>query len=455
MRQTNVLLALLMAALLAACGGNHDNGGDQAPKIKFSSQVIFGDSLADVGTYAVGAIAAAGGGKYTINGDNTAVNPALTGKIWAELIATQLRLPPPCAAQTGLEGDAALGFSVPVVNHAGCYGYAQGGARVTDPVGPGNKLTGSPTGQLTVPVVTQVANHLAVSGGRFRGDEVVFVTAGGNDVFALLDQLAAGARAAGEAAAAARFASTLTALLAAGANTPALAAVEIGAALLAEAARSGHTDASVVQAAVAAAARQPGNAAVADPAVYGPMVATAQADAAAAGTAAGAKYAADNGPAAVNAMATAGTELAAIVRDQLIAKGANFVVVNNLPDAASSPDALAQDASTQQLIKSMVAAFNDQLKAGVDGQAKVRYVDLYALVHDQAANPLPYALANTTMPACGPNLLGGSALACNIGNLVAGDVSHYMFADGAHPTPFEHALVARYVAKEMIIKGWL
>ena len=87
------------------------------PKRNSMPQIIFGDSLADVGTYAVGAVAAAGGGKYTINGDNTAINPALTGKIWTELIAAHLGLPAPCAAQTGLDGDAALGFSVPVVNH--------------------------------------------------------------------------------------------------------------------------------------------------------------------------------------------------------------------------------------------------------------------------------------------------------------------------------------------------
>jgi outer membrane lipase/esterase len=211
MRQTNFLLALFMAALLTACGGHDSNGGDQTPRTRFSAQVVFGDSLSDVGTGAVGAIAAAGGGKFTINGNNTALNPELTGKIWVELIAAQLGLPAPCAAQTGLDGDPALGFSVPLVNHPGCYGYAQGGARVTNPVGPGNKLTGSPLGQLTVPVVTQVANHLAIAGGRFRGDEVVFVTAGGNDAIALLGQLAAGATAAGQAAGAARFASTLTA----------------------------------------------------------------------------------------------------------------------------------------------------------------------------------------------------------------------------------------------------
>jgi outer membrane lipase/esterase len=370
-------------------------------------------------------------------------------------MAKQLHLPAPCAAQTGLDGDAGQNFSVPVLNHAGCYDYAQGGARVTNPVGPGNKLTGSPVGQLTVPVVTQIANHLAISGGKFKGDEVVFVTAGGNDALALLAQLAAGATAAGEAAGAAKFGSTLVALLAAGATDPATAAAAIGAALQAESARPGHTDASVVQVAVGAAARQPGNAGVADPAVYGPLVAKARADAAAAGAAAGAQYANDNGPAAVAAMATAGAELAGLVKTQIVANGARFVVVNNLPDVAIAPSSRSQSASTQELIKAMVGAFNVHLKDGIGAEPKVLQVDLFTLTHDQATNPAPYGLSNVTMPACGPNLLDGEALVCNGSNLNAGDVSHYMFADGVHPTPFEGSLIARYEATQMIIKGWL
>lgn len=181
MRPINLALALLVAATLAACGGSD--------RPQFSAQIVFGDSLSDVGTYAVGGVAALGGGKYTINGDNTAINATLTGKNWSELMAQQLGLPAPCAAQTGLDGDASFGFSVPVIDHPGCLSYAQGGARVTDPVGPGNKLSGSALGQLTVPVTTQVARHLALSNDRFDADQAVFVLAGGNDVFSQLATL--------------------------------------------------------------------------------------------------------------------------------------------------------------------------------------------------------------------------------------------------------------------------
>jgi phospholipase/lecithinase/hemolysin len=463
MRQTNIALALLTAAVLAACGGNGSTGGDQALKNKFSAQVTFGDSLADVGTYKVGTVAALGGGQFTINGTNTSKDPVLTGKNWTEIMAAQFGLSAPCPAVTGLDGDATKGFSVPMTAKAGCFGYAMGGARVTNPVGPENKLTGSAVGALTIPVATQVANHLAVSNGKFSGTEVVFVMAGGNDALMLLGQLSAAATAAGQAAGAAAgaqtFATSLTGQLAAGATNPATAAQAIGLALQTEAARPGHTDATVVGAAVGAAAIQPGNSAVASATVYGPMVAKAQADATTAGNTAGAKAGADyltaNGPAQVTAMTTAGTELAALVKTQIVGKGANFVVVNNLPDVSISPSAKAQSASTQALIKAMSTAFNDALKAGIAGEAKVLYVDLFTLSVDQSTNPGPYGLTNTTTAACGTNQMGTTSLACNGSNVIAGDIGHYMFADSVHPTPFEHSLIARYVSEQMIVKGWL
>ena len=181
MRNTKFALAAMTLAVLAGCGGSADpKPGDQTIKNTYSAQVSFGDSLSDVGSYAVGPVAALKGGKFTINGDNTAIASTLTGRNWTELVAAQLGLSAPCAALTGLDGDATKGFSVPQVAHAGCYGYAQGGARVTNPVGPGNKLTGSALGALTIPVVTQVANHLKAVGGKFKGDEIVFVMASWN-----------------------------------------------------------------------------------------------------------------------------------------------------------------------------------------------------------------------------------------------------------------------------------
>ncbi|WP_295750536.1 SGNH/GDSL hydrolase family protein [Undibacterium sp.] len=449
MRQTKFTLALLTAvAVLAGCGGSTNNAGDQTPKFKYSAQVSFGDSLSDVGSYAVGTVLALKGGKFNINGNSVATNPALTGKNWTELMAAQLNLPAPCPAMTGLNGNAAKGLSVPVVNNPGCYGYAQGGARVTNPVGPENALTGSDLGALTVPVTTQIKNHLAAVGGKFKGDELVFVMAGGNDALMQLGMLSAGATKAGQD----KFASILVGLLASGATNPATAAQAIGIAMATESARVGHTDESVVGAAVGAAAVQDGNSAVT--ALYGPMVITAKA----AATTAGSNYAKDNGQAAVKAMSDAGAELVALVKTQIIANGATRVVVNNLPDLGTTPNGLSQSVETQGLINLMVKTFNDQLNAGLASEAKVVLVDVFSVSHDQATNPAPYGLTNVKDMACdlspAKNPLK-SSLVCNAANLVAGDVSHYQFADSVHPTPFGYLLLARYVTERLVVKGWM
>ncbi|MBC7454049.1 MAG: esterase, partial [Massilia sp.] len=225
-------------------------------------------------------------------------------------------------------------------------------------------------------------------------------------------------------------------------------------ALQTEAARSGHTDASVVAAAVGAAAIQPGNSAVAAPAVYGPMVTQAQA----AGAKARADYAAVTGPTLVTAMAAVATELTAVVKGQIIAKGANFVVVNNMPDIGTTPFSKTLDAGTLALVNAMVKAFNDTLGAALAADAKVAYVDTFFVSHDQATNPAPYGLSNVTARACdlspAKNPLA-SSLVCNGSNLIAGDVSHYAFADDLHPTPFVQLLLARFVSKSLVQKGWL
>lgn len=170
------------ALLFSGCGSS------KSSTPQYSQIVSFGDSLSDVGTYRVGAVAALGGGEFTINGPNN--------EIWVQDIATALSLPAPCAAETGLDGAASLGFSVPVTTHAGCFGYAQGGARVTNPVGPGNALLGGSDallGLLTVPVATQIQSYLAANNGSFSATDLVTVWAGANDLFIQASTVAVGA----------------------------------------------------------------------------------------------------------------------------------------------------------------------------------------------------------------------------------------------------------------------
>jgi outer membrane lipase/esterase len=203
MKKFHVLATALAAtAFLAGCGGN--DAGNQTPRVGFTQMVSFGDSLSDVGTYDVGVVAAAGGGHYSINGAH-ATGLAYTN--WTEFLSATLQLTQPCAAETGLNTlPVKPGYApVPATFHdtgaLPCLDYAQGGARVTAAVGPGNAALFNPAdsstysnaiGQLTVPVVTQIGNYLAHNGGTFNDKQIVTVFAGGNDIFINLALVQAG-----------------------------------------------------------------------------------------------------------------------------------------------------------------------------------------------------------------------------------------------------------------------
>lgn len=197
-RMLRLVLAACAAAVLAACGGGGDEAPTPAARVKYSRLISFGDSLSDVGSYATPGVKAAGGGRYTVN--------APGARVWVEVLASDwLGVAAPCAAEVGLNSVEAVPTvaplrSMPAVTNAGCTGYAQGGARVTDPVGPGNRalfdLAGDATGaigQLTKPVVAQIAAFHAANPAGFKADEVVTVLAGANDLFIQLGRARAGA----------------------------------------------------------------------------------------------------------------------------------------------------------------------------------------------------------------------------------------------------------------------
>ena len=185
----------LAAALLAACGGGDpDVPGSGSPsgapttRGNFTALVSFGDSLSDVGAYSPApANFNIQGGKFTTNG------PA--GTVWVENLATTLGLPITPAEvgfnQQSVKCPAALQSNVPAINPS-CTAYGQGGARISNPIGIGrDPATGN--GALTVPVVTQIANHLAnpAFAGRFTDTDLIMVYAGNNDVFVQFGTFAA------------------------------------------------------------------------------------------------------------------------------------------------------------------------------------------------------------------------------------------------------------------------
>ena len=332
MRQwKKVISAVAFAGLLASCGGGGSDA-PSAPPFKFNQLITFGDSLSDVGTYKVGAIAASGGGQFTVNSP--------TAKNWTELLAAKYGLPAPCAAQTGFASLIPNFPGAATVNISTCRNYAQGSARVTSPFGPNSKAiqdavaagpgglaaagVAAPLGLTALPVFNQINNHLAVApGGGFLPQQLVVVLSGGNDVFLNLNGVfnaGAGGAAAG------------------------------GAAFFA-----GWTQAQ--QAAVA-----PG----------GPgAVSAAQA-------------------AAVQGMTKAGTELAGYIKTLIVAKGAKFVAVVNLPDVGQTPFAQSLGPANAGFVNQLATTFNAAVASGLAGVPEVTIVDAYTQGRTQIASPAAF-----------------------------------------------------------------
>jgi outer membrane lipase/esterase len=178
--------------------------------------------------------------------------------------------------------------------------------------------------------------------------------------------------------------------------------------------------------------------------------------------------------AAVANMQTAGTELATLVKDQIVAKGATRVAVINLPDLSNTPGFSGQAAPTKALITQMTVAFNTALTTGL-GSANVGLIDANAFFADIVANPAKYSLANVTATACDPTRMaaasGGSSLFCNatsaatltaaglpptIRSLRDGaSASTWFFADGIHPTTGGHKLFSDFVIGKIKEFDWI
>jgi outer membrane lipase/esterase len=367
MRHPNITLkflatALAASALLVACGG----GGDDKPVT--TRVVSFGDSLSDIGAYAPATSLAGNGsvpvfgGKFTTNVHSgyAAGSNANTASTWVEVVANRVGV----LISPHEVGFGAVSAKCPA-NNTTCTGYGQGGSRVTDPNG-----IGKAGGALTVPMVTQVANHNTRFSGFGQGD-LVFVWGGNNDAF-----------------------------------------IQLGA---------------VGQ---------------------GLPVATAAAN-----------------------MSAAANEVVALVKDQIIAKGAGRVAVVNLPDASQTPGFSGLDAQTKGLLSQLSAQFNTTLAAGLNGVAQARIIDARGLIGAVATAPATYGMTNVTEAACDPAKIGaitrgavtdGSSLFCNAtagapfnGLKANASASTWFFADTVHPTSGGHKVIGDIVYGELQKAGWV
>ncbi len=166
-RWLRALTALAMVAVIAACGSS-----DDGPLVR--RLVVFGDSISDGGTHQVGAVAAIGGGRYTVS----------PGPVWSERVAQSLGYP----MTVGMTGG--FGF-VPqeCPQPPNCTNWAQGGGRIT--LHPGIAEYPDGSGQIAKTIKEQISLHLARFNG-FDNNDLVSVQGGGNDIFIQLGTLQAG-----------------------------------------------------------------------------------------------------------------------------------------------------------------------------------------------------------------------------------------------------------------------
>jgi outer membrane lipase/esterase len=375
----SVISAIAGAALLAACGGG---GSDE--KLDVGKVVSFGDSLSDLGTYAVAtSIPGTGappffGGRFTTNTHTgyTAASNTNTANTWVEWVATRVSVP----ITQAMLGFATTRIPCPAAATAAlaqsCTAYGQGGARVSNANGWKHAQ-----GALTDPLTAQVAAHLAKFGG-FAANDIVFAWTGGNDFLVQMDDLTNG-----------RIA---------------------------------------------------------------PATALAN-------------------------MQTAGTELATLLKSQVVANGATRVAAMTLPDPGVTPDyaaLVAADPATKAFLTQMTAAFNSGLTTGLSG-SNVQIIDASAWIADVVAHPSTYGFANVTGTSCdaakiaaitGGRVTDGSALSCNVSpaalftaaglpslnTLTAGaNPATWFFADGFHPSTGGHKAFGSFVITKIKEFGWV
>ena len=168
-----------------------------------------------------------------------------------------------------------------------------------------------------------------------------------------------------------------------------------------------------------------------------------------------------------------GSELATLIIDQIVAKGATRVALLTLPDLAPSPAFSALPAPNKAILTQLSTAFNAAVLAGL-GAAPVSVIDANAFFAAVVASPTTYGFVNATTTACDPAkvppAVGGSALFCNgapaasftaagLPNLntlrTGASTSTWLFADGVHPTTGGHKALSEFVIGKIKDFGWI
>lgn len=157
------------------------------------------------------------------------------------------------------------------------------------------------------------------------------------------------------------------------------------------------------------------------------------------------------------------------IKEKALDNGAKRIGVLNVPDITVTPRFQAvlvslgnSGPTVQGLIRQWITAFNTQLKASIAADSRIALVDFYSDFQDEVNKPADYGLTNVSTPVC------STVKSVNFGNFpclsteldavsgkTAGWWKNYAFADGFHPTPYGHSLLAASVSRALARAGWL
>ncbi len=126
---------------------------------------------------------------------------------------------------------------------------------------------------------------------------------------------------------------------------------------------------------------------------------------------------------------------------KLRAGGAQYIILQTLPDLGKTPAAAAAGPAAQAGFTQLSSLFNSTLNAAIgQGNLQVIQFNTFALLNEIAANPSLYGFVNATGVACTTS----SALNCTPSTLVAPNANlNYVFADGKHGTTGTNLLMAQ------------
>ncbi len=145
--------------------------------------------------------------------------------------------------------------------------------------------------------------------------------------------------------------------------------------------------------------------------------------------------------------AAVNNETAAI--SALAARGAENLLVLNVPDLGKAPYEAARGPTVAQSATSLASLYNSDLAASVQqleasGALKIDLVDTFSVIDQVIANPAAHGFTNVTDPVWTGNLTDPNSGTLNA---TGSAQNQFLFFDSLHPTAQAHALLASGIAQ--------